>query len=531
VTVNTTNLPKTWLLPRLGDITRRTRPRRNPRDYPGLRFIGMENVEAHSMRLLGTVPAESMQSTAIHFQPGDVLYGRLRPYLNKVFRPDFEGLCSAEFIVFVEHDSLNSKYLQYLLNSVEFVAFASRLNAGDRPRVDFEQISDYGTPLAPRAEQERIVAEIEKQLTRLDAAVAGLDRVRTNLNRHRAAVLKVACEGQLVPTEAELARREGRPYESASVMLERALAARRSIWKATRLSEYVAANKKPPKNWEANYEVSPSQNGSVLPILSPGWCWTTLSNLTPAARGSIKTGPFGSLLKKHEHLSAGVPVLGIENIDRMRFVHGSKIHISNEKAAELAGYDARPGDILISRSGTVGEVCVVPNAIGEARISTNLMRIRLSQNVMLPEFLCLLFNGSPHVLKQVSALCSGSTRDFLNHDILMALVFPLPPLSEQKRIVSEVERRTSIIQGTDVEIQANLARSEKLRQAILKKAFEGKLVAQDPDDEPATALLARFVNDSLGRSDSKLHARETLTTKNHNARRMRNAGTLFREKR
>src|SRR5688572_22777176 len=83
----------------LGDAVKPTRPRIKPATKPDLPFIGMEHIEAHTMKLLGTVPAASMKSSAVHFQPGDVLYGRLRPYLNKVYRPDFEGLCSAEFIV------------------------------------------------------------------------------------------------------------------------------------------------------------------------------------------------------------------------------------------------------------------------------------------------------------------------------------------------------------------------------------------------------------------------------------------------
>src|SRR5207237_4046681 len=107
-----------------------------------------------------------------------------------------------------ETDSLNPKYLQYLLNSAEFVAFASHLNAGDRPRVDFGQISDFDLRLAPVAEQKRIVAEIDKQFTRLDAAVVALRRVQANLKRYRSAILKAASEGRVVATEAELARRE-----------------------------------------------------------------------------------------------------------------------------------------------------------------------------------------------------------------------------------------------------------------------------------------------------------------------------------
>ena len=146
----------------LGEAVKPTRPRAKPADHPALPFIGMEHIEAHSMKLLGTVPANSMKSSAVHFQPGDVLYGRLRPYLNKVYRPVFEGLCSAEFIVLPENERVDSKYLQYFLNSAKFARFASRLHAGDRPRVDFEQLAVYEIPLPSREKQSSIVAEIEK---------------------------------------------------------------------------------------------------------------------------------------------------------------------------------------------------------------------------------------------------------------------------------------------------------------------------------------------------------------------------------
>src|SRR5436190_23093397 len=100
-------LPNGWAWATLGEIVQPTRPKYNPADYPDLSFIGMEHIEAHTMRLLGTVPAGTMRSNAVHFMPHDVLYGRLRPYLNKVFLPDFEGLCSAEFIVFPCAEHLN----------------------------------------------------------------------------------------------------------------------------------------------------------------------------------------------------------------------------------------------------------------------------------------------------------------------------------------------------------------------------------------------------------------------------------------
>lgn len=195
-----------WEVRPLGEVVKPTRPRIKPSEKPDLPFIGMEHVEAHTMKLLGTVPAGSMKSSAVHFQPGDVLYGRLRPYLNKVYRPDFEGLCSAEFIVFPKAEGLDSRYLQYFLNSSAFVKFASHLNTGDRPRVDFDQLAPYEFPVAPLDQQKRIVAEIEKQFSRLDEAVANLKRVKASLKRYKAAVLKAAVEGRLVAKANEFGR-------------------------------------------------------------------------------------------------------------------------------------------------------------------------------------------------------------------------------------------------------------------------------------------------------------------------------------
>lgn len=157
----------------------------------------MEHVEAHTMRLLGTVPAGKLKSAAVHFKPGDVLYGRLRPYLNKVYRPHFEGLCSAEFIVLPENERVDGAYLQYFLNSSAFVRYASHLNAGDRPRVDFNQLAPYAIPLPSKTEQRRIVAEIEKQFSRLDEAVANVNRVTANLKRYKATVLEAAVKGRV----------------------------------------------------------------------------------------------------------------------------------------------------------------------------------------------------------------------------------------------------------------------------------------------------------------------------------------------
>ena len=180
-------LPQSWRVVPLGDLVAPTRPRHKPADYPNLPFIGMEHVEAHSMRLLGTVQARTMMSSAVHFQPGDVLYGRLRPYLNKVYRPDFEGLCSAEFIVLPSSDQVDARYLQYFLNSAPFVGFASHLNTGDRPRIDFEQLRTFPVPVPELDEQRRIVSEIEQHMSGIETGrqSVAVALVRAKQLRHR----------------------------------------------------------------------------------------------------------------------------------------------------------------------------------------------------------------------------------------------------------------------------------------------------------------------------------------------------------
>ena len=172
------NIPPGWAATTLGTATYPRGVKAKLSEMPGATFIGLEHIEAHTMRLLDTAKTSDVKSSGSYFQAGDVLYGRLRPYLNKVYMPDFAGLASGEFIVFPKQDNLDNAYLKYFLNHWEFASFATRLNAGDRPRVDFSQLADYPLPLPPLAEQRRIVDAIETQFARLDASVAALRRAQ-----------------------------------------------------------------------------------------------------------------------------------------------------------------------------------------------------------------------------------------------------------------------------------------------------------------------------------------------------------------
>ena len=203
----------------------------------------------------------------------------------------------------------------------------------------------------------------------------------------------------------------------------------------------------------------------------------TIHDLLTKTKKGMTTGPFGTMLKKHEHQSSGVPVLGIENIGKDGFINGNKIFVTNEKAKELSSFKVEPNDLIISRSGTVGEICIVPSYMKDALLSTNLMRISLDFEVIRADYFMYLFKSKGVVIDQVKELCKGSTRMFLNQTILKQILFPVPCLEVQAKIIEKIESRLSVCDSIEKTVDTALQEAEAMRQSILKQAFEGELYA------------------------------------------------------
>ena len=197
----------------------------------------------------------------------------------------------------------------------------------------------------------------------------------------------------------------------------------------------------------------------------------SIGDLLTTERKGMTTGPFGTLIKKSDHLTSGVPMLGIENIGRGQFVAGNRIFVSDEKAKELSSFQVFEGDLIISRSGTVGEICPIPKQAKGSLLSTNLIRITLNNRIILNDYFIALFQSKGIVLDQIKELCKGSTRLFLNQSILKRISFPVPTLFKQKRIVDVLSARTEAIKPIETTIDQSLQQAEALRQSILKQAF------------------------------------------------------------
>ena len=337
-----------------------------------------------------------------------------------------------------------------------------------------ERIRNIELPVAPLPEQHRIVAEIEKHFTRLDDAVATLERVQASLKRARASVLKAAVEGRLVPTEAELARAEGRTYEPASVLLERILAERKRKHEETNGKKKY----KPP--------VEPETDG--LPELPEGWEWASIDQLAWSSG-------YGTSVKCDES-AAGPPVLRIPNL------HRGEIDLRDLKfATDPTGLrpegSIEPGDLLFVRTNGslnligLGVVVTAP-LIRKSWFASYLIRLRLCGGHNAWRWIGLLWN-SRIVRRYIEREAASSAGQFnVSLSAAAAYQIPMPPVAEQTRIAAEVERRFSVFNALEHTVRLNLSRCAHLRQSILKRAFSGKLVPQDPSDEPASALLARI---------------------------------------
>jgi len=389
-----------------------------------------------------------------------------------------------------ETESLNLPFFAYLLKAMRLGQLDKSTAVPGLSRDDYNVVE---IPIPPLREQGRIVAEIEKQFTRREAAVEALKRVRANLKRYRTSVLKTACEGRLVPTEAELARAEGRDYEPAEKLLARILKERRARWEADQLAKMHAAGK-PPKDdkWKAKYKEPAAPDSSNLPQLPEGWVWATIDQLLSSQPRSLQSGPFGSNLHHSEFVQEGLLAIGIDNVLDGRFSIGRAHHITEEKFASLSKYAARPHDVLVTVMATIGRCCVVPATLEPAIVTKHVYRITVNQTGIRPHYLVCCIRGDDSVRKQLYGQVRGQTRPGLNGEILGTVAIPIPPPAEQERILAEVERRLSVIDELEAIVEANLKRAERLRQAILKRAFEGRLVPQDPSDEPASVLLERI---------------------------------------
>ena len=376
--IDPTQVPCGWHAVKLMHATQPRAEKVSPADYPEKPFLGMDHVEAHTMKIIGSIPSAQMKSNAARFYENDVLYGRLRPYLNKVVMPNFDGLASAEFIVFPENKAVKSSFLKYRLNSSDFVSFSSHLNEGDRPRVSFDQIGEFDLLLPPINEQTRIVEKIEELFSELDKGVESLKTAQQQLKVYRQALLKQAFEGKLT----EQWRKDNPDkVESAEQLLARIKAEREARYQQ-QLDEWKQAvnaweatgkeGKKPTKPKQAkDLPALTADELAGLPALPKGWAWIKFGNLTDYVTS-------GSRGWKEYYSNSGATFIRAQNLKHDSLNLNDIAYVDLPETVEGKRSKVNTDDILITITGAnVTKAGIVIEHLEEAYVSQHVALCRL----------------------------------------------------------------------------------------------------------------------------------------------------------
>ena len=458
VDINAMKEPGSSGLASFADVTAPNVEQGGPAGKGQFVYVDISSVDNKTKRItepktldVAAAPSRAKQ----RLQTGDVLVSMTRPNLNAVAMvpPELDGsVGSTGFHVLRADEHTEPRWLYYAVQTHHFISEMSELVQGALyPAVRPKDIRAFGIPHPPLDQQKRIVAEIEKQFSRLDEAVANLKRVKANLKRYKAAVLKAAVEGRLVDTEAELARREGRTYETGAQLLQRILETRRSQWKG-----------------KGKYKEPAAPDTTDLPELSVGWVWASVDQTAQIISGLTKN-------PKREALPCKFPYLRVANVyaNELRLNEIEHIGVADSELEKLL---VQRDDLLVVEGNgspdQIGRVALWDGSIPNCVHQNHIIKVRFVDS-SLPEWAMnwLLSPGGRQQIEQVSSSTSGLHT--LSTGKVSRLPVPIPPLGEQYRIVAEVDRRLTLLRETETQVDTNLQRAGRLRQAILMRMFSG----------------------------------------------------------
>jgi type I restriction enzyme, S subunit len=230
--------------------------------------------------------------------------------------------------------------------------------------------------------------------------------------------------------------------------------------------------------------------------LPPGWRRACVGDLARPNEQPVLTGPFGTNMGRDDFVAEGCPVLTIGCLTDAGIRLDKAMFVREEKASELDRYRLRTGDLLFSRMASVGRGGLVPPSLDGALFNYHIMRLRLSDALMLPELFLAYVRGAPAVRKYLEDVNHGATRDGINTSQLLEMPVLVPPLNEQRRIVAKLEALQARSRRACAALDAVPRLLEKLRQSILATAFRGDLTkdwrAKNKGVEPASELLKRI---------------------------------------
>lgn len=454
-------------------------------------YIDISSIDRETKKISDPKPMALSQAPSRAKQvlkAGDVLVSMTRPNLNAValVPAHLDGAIGSTGFHVLRSRWLHPDFLVALVQTQSFIdAMSAVVQGALYPAVRPRDIAAYAFTFETPVQQTRIVAKLEELLSDLDAGVAELNAAQKKLAQYRQSLLKAAVEGALT---AEW-RTQHQPTETGAQLLQRILQERRARWEARQLAKFAEQGKTPPKDWQKKYPEPVQPDTTGLPKLPPGWVWASGEQLcefiTKGTTPPKELDPRGQKT---------IPFLRVTNLtDRGELDLSDEVFVSVEThRGFLARSAVYPNDVLMNIVGPpLGQVAVVPPTFAEWNINQAIAIFRAVEGV-LPSFICryLLSPVAQQWLKARSKTTAGQTN--LTLEVCRSLPFPLPPKDEQQALLGSIETAMKALASQEQAIDHALQQSTAQRQNILRAAFSGQLVPQDPHDEPASALLERI---------------------------------------
>lgn len=389
---------------------------------------------------------------------------------------------------------ITPKFFSYFLNTQDYWNTIGERSLGIAVQnVNASQLSEIELPIAPLAEQTRIVEKLEELLSDLDAGVAELKAAQKKLGQYRQSLLKAAVEGALTADW----RTTNQAKETGTQLLERILIERRARWEAKQLAKFKEQDKAPPKDWQAKYPEPVKPDTSDLPELPDGWVWTSLDQLTEfITSGSRGWANFYS----HE----GSTFIRSQNINKDYLDLSDIAFVTPPRNSEGERTRVGMNDLLLTITGAnVGKAARVEIQVDEAYVSQHVALIR-PVDLSLSNYLHLFLTASAGGRGQLDKEAYGAGKPGLNLQQVKLVLVPLPPNVEGNVLIECLENQFNAITGQSMQIALTLKQSAAQRKNILKAAFSGQLVPQDSNDEPAIVLLERIQAERSVQAASKM---------------------------
>lgn len=423
-------------------------------------------------------------------QRGDLLIARMPDPLGRacLFPGDGRKAVTVVDVCIVRGNErdVDSKWLMHFVNAAPFRESIHGLQSGStRKRISRGNLATLQLPIPPRREQSKIANVIDELLSDLDAGEAELKAAQKKLTQYRQSLLKAAVEGALTASWREQQRAQHPPAETGAQLLQRILTERRARWEARQLAKFEAQGKAPPKDWQRRYSEPVQPDTSDLPTLPQGWVWASVEQL-----GDVQLGRQRSPDK----------VLGVNPVPYIRAANITEQGVDltdvlemDFTESEIETFALRQGDVLLTEaSGSaehVGRPAVWRSQEGTYCFQNTVLRFRPC--VIEPEFAHLSFLAMQK-MGVFRKLSGGVGINHLSAGKFSKLPVALPPLQEQHELVDHLSTALLGCATQNGLIEHGLKQSTAQRQNILRAAFSGQLVPQDPSDEPAADLLARI---------------------------------------